>query len=141
MYEHILATVAVLSAIAGNLLLVSNIMRRNREKMSSTVDVHFNAIEKRFERMTESFSANFGVIDTRFNSMAMQINTMMVGDIRELRDRVGRLESGQDEWTKTLRARTHELAECLNKLLLKVDRVERSTSLNPKPARSEGPCE
>lgn len=46
-------------------------------------------------------------------------------DIRDLSGRVKALETGQDEWTKTLRARTHDLAEKLNVLELKVDRLER----------------
>lgn len=44
---------------------------------------------------------------------------------KELSRRVGTLESGQDEWTKALRKRTHELADQLNALALKVDRLER----------------
>jgi methyl-accepting chemotaxis protein len=45
--------------------------------------------------------------------------------IKELSHRLGTLESGQDEWTQSLRKRTHELAEQLHVLVLKVDRLER----------------
>jgi len=47
------------------------------------------------------------------------------GDIRDLAHRVQTLEAGQDEWTKSLRRRTHELANQLNDVVLKVDRLER----------------
>lgn len=45
--------------------------------------------------------------------------------VTELAHRVNTLETGQDEWTKTLRQRTHDLSEQLNILVLKVDRLER----------------
>lgn len=51
--------------------------------------------------------------------------SQMDSAIRELSRRVGALESGQDEWTKSLRARTHELADQLHGVALKVDRLER----------------
>lgn len=45
--------------------------------------------------------------------------------VKELAHRVTTLESGQDEWTKSLRDRTHHLAEQMQVLVLKVDRLER----------------
>lgn len=39
--------------------------------------------------------------------------------------RISTLEAGQDEWTKALRSRTHELANDLHSLVLRVDRLER----------------
>jgi hypothetical protein len=45
--------------------------------------------------------------------------------INDLTHRVATLESGQDEWTKSLRERTHELANDVHTLVLKVDRLER----------------
>lgn len=53
----------------------------------------------------------------------------MVADVeasvKDMGHRVAALESGQDEWTKTLRQRTHDLAAALQALVLKVDRLER----------------
>lgn len=46
-------------------------------------------------------------------------------NIKDLGHRVSTLETGQDEWTKTLRHRTHELGNHVNDLVLKVDRLER----------------
>ena len=51
--------------------------------------------------------------------------SQMESTVKELSHRVGTLESGQDEWTQSLRKRTHELAEQLHVLALKVDRLER----------------
>lgn len=45
--------------------------------------------------------------------------------VKDLSARVTLLETGQDEWTKTLRDRTHELANQVHDLVLKVDRLER----------------
>lgn len=64
-------------------------------------------------------------IDGRFAEMTLTLNTFKVGDLRELKTSVQQLETGQDEWTKTLRGRTHELANKVGVLELKVDRLER----------------
>ncbi len=48
--------------------------------------------------------------------------------IRDLGVRVGTLETGQDEWTKNLRERTHDLSKQVQVLVLKVDRLERPAS-------------
>jgi hypothetical protein len=56
-----------------------------------------------------------------FGKIGLQINTILEGDVRELQTRVSRLESGQDEWTKTLRQRTHDLAGEVNALRLAVE--------------------
>lgn len=45
--------------------------------------------------------------------------------VKDLTHRVTALESGQDDWTKSLRTRTHELANQMNSLALKIDRLER----------------
>lgn len=41
--------------------------------------------------------------------------------------RLSTLENGQDEWTKALRQRTHDLASDVQKLTLDVDRLRRPT--------------
>jgi len=58
--------------------------------------------------------------------------TAMLGKIEtyvnDLTHRVTTLESGQDEWTKSLRQRTHDLASDVQSLVLKVALLERSHS-------------
>lgn len=56
---------------------------------------------------------------------------MLIGKVEkavsDLGHRVGTLESGQDSWTQSLRERTHQLADQVQALVLKVDRLERPT--------------
>lgn len=77
-----------------------------------------------------AFFAFQRAIDNRLANLDVSLATFrgdMKSDIRDLGTRVGKLETGQDEWTQTLRARTHELAEKLQVVQLKVDRLERPT--------------
>ncbi len=53
-------------------------------------------------------------------------------DVRQLSARLGTLEGGQDEWTKALRERSHELSDSVNSLVLKVDRLERPLHAKPQ---------
>lgn len=75
--------------------------------------------------MLRAFNAIERAIERRFNEFELQMNTFKEGDIRDLQGRVSRLEAGADEWTKTLRERTHAHSTLLNKLTLQVDRLER----------------
>jgi TolA-binding protein len=52
----------------------------------------------------------FSAMNKSFEQVGLQINTIMEGHVRDLQSRVTRLESGQDEWTKELRQRTHDLS-------------------------------
>lgn len=72
-----------------------------------------------------AFSSIERSIDGRFNEMKLTLNTFKEGDIRDLGGRLARLETGQDEWTKALRQRTHDHANELNKLMLEIDRLKR----------------
>ena len=63
-------------------------------------------------------------IDNRFADIKLLLNTLTEGDIRELRNRLTKLESGQDEWTRALRQRTHDLADGMQTMVLKIDRLE-----------------
>lgn len=46
--------------------------------------------------------------------------TRLDKDIREASNRLKALETGSDEWSRTLRARSHKLANQVNKLKLKI---------------------
>lgn len=72
-------------------------------------------------------------MDAKFSGIELALNTFKEGDLRELRASVLRLETGQDEWTKALRKRTHDLGDDVNVLKLKVDRLERPERY-PRPA-------
>ena len=53
--------------------------------------------------------------------------------VSDLTHRVTTLESGQDEWTKSLRDRTHQLSNDVHTLVLKVDRLERPKAHGIEP--------
>lgn len=76
-------------------------------------------IENKLDSISKNSTLGFNNVTEEFNKMSLQINTILEGDIRELRGRIVTLESGQDEWTKTLRSRTHELANKVENLSLR----------------------
>lgn len=69
-------------------------------------------------------------IDGRFGEMKLAMNTFKEGDMRDMQGRIARLETGSDEWTKALRERTHEHANEINAMKLKIDRLERPERYN-----------
>jgi uncharacterized membrane protein YfhO len=58
-------------------------------------------------------------------ALLMEMLKSVEASVKDMGTRVTTLETGQDEWTKTLRERTHELGNHVNDLILKVDRLER----------------
>jgi len=84
-------------------------------------DVSMSLLRERSDRLAEHVTLKDTVMEcvSRVESL-----------VKDLVRRVTTLEGGQDEWTKSLRARTHELANQVNELMLKVDRLERP---NHKP--------
>lgn len=78
--------------------------------------------------MIIAFFAFQRAIDSKFASFDLSMEKLrgeMKSEVRDITRRLSSLEAGQDEWTKTLRGRTHELAEHLQVVQLKVDRLER----------------
>src|SRR5678815_425824 len=75
--------------------------------------------------MMRAFGAIERSIDARFSEIKIAMNTFKEGDIRDLGGRLTRLESGADKWTEMLRNRTHEHANEINEMKLKIDRLER----------------
>lgn len=75
--------------------------------------------------LAKIFTSVQNTITAKFAHIELVLNTFREGDLRELKGSVTRLETGQDEWTKALRERTHELASTTTNLLLRVDRLER----------------
>lgn len=74
-------------------------------------------------------------IEARFTEITLQLNTFKQGDLRDLQSRLSRLETGADEWTKSLRLRTHEHTNEINEIKLKIDRLERPSHY---PRKDEG---
>ena len=82
------------------------------------VEAKFSAFDKsvgeRFTAMDKSF-------DVKFAALAIQINTIMMRDVESLRLRADSLENDNRE----LHKRYHALANDLNGVGLKLDRLER----------------
>ena len=81
--------------------------------------------------MLRAFASIERSIDSRFSEIKLAMNTFKEGDIRDLHGRLTRLETGSDEWTRALRTRTHEHANEINELKLKMDRLERPGHYQP----------
>ena len=82
-------------------------------------DAHAENLKESRQQYTE--------MKSNFQQVGLQINTILEGHVRELQSRVTRLESGQDEWTKELRQRTHDIGGEVDRLkfsmeLLKAER-------------------
>lgn len=86
------------------------------------------SVDRKFVAMDKSVDTKFvGLdrsLDTKFSSLALQINTILEGDIREIRGRISALEADQNEWIKALRERVHILSNDMNAILIRVDRLE-----------------
>lgn len=82
-------------------------------------------VETKFSKLDASFEARFVTMDkafdVKFSTLALQINTILVGDLAGLRARVAATETDN----KDLHDRCHALSNDLNGIGLKVDRLER----------------
>jgi hypothetical protein len=83
--------------------------------------VSFYGVQRAIDKKFADLDLKLANVDLLMTAFKGEIKS----DIRDLTGRISALETGQDEWTKTLRARTHDLAEKLNEMVLKVDRLER----------------
>lgn len=83
-------------------------------------ELHLTMANERADRVS-------GVADAKADLMVLIGRAEST--ISDLAHRITTLESGQDEWTKALRVRTHELSNDVHTLVLKVDRLER-----PRPS-------
>ncbi len=104
----VLQLVAVISAYYG--------LKADNARLGARLEL--SMVTERAERISEAL--------TMKESVMLTIATVQ-GAVNDLMHRIGTLESGQDEWTKSLRSRTHDLSEQINTLVLKVDRLERPT--------------
>lgn len=73
-----------------------------------------NSVAARFATMEKSF-------DVKFSALAIQINTIMMRDVESLRAKAESLEADN----RALHKRYHDMANDMNGIGLKVDRLER----------------
>ena len=91
-------------------------LKADNAALSAKLDV--SLVSERAARTLENLN---------LKSLVMEMLKAVEASIKDMGARVTTLETGQDEWTKTLRERTHELSQHVNELVLKVDRLERPT--------------
>lgn len=118
-----LAIVVIVNLVA----LVSAYYGLKADNAATAAHLDLSLTTERADRKMEVINLKSTVIDL--------VNIAELS-IKDLARRVTTLEAGQDEWTKSLRERTHELANQVSDLVLKVDRLERprASAGGPTPA-------
>lgn len=104
----------ILTAI-GIVLSFYTIVNRQNASFREEVNKKFDALNKRVEEADKNSAVGFQKVSGQFDTMAVQVNKILQDDVVELRAKLSKLESGQDDWTKELRERTHELAKVADK--------------------------
>ena len=97
------------------ILAFYTIVNRQNTSFKEELNKRFEALTTRVETADRNSAVGFEKVSGQFQVMTIQINTILEDDIRELRLRLGKLESGQDDWTRELRDRTHTLSNQLEK--------------------------
>lgn len=115
----------LLLVFTATLISVWGVVAKAQKEMKAELRTSIEEMKVAHAKSVDESRAQFTSINESFGKIALQINTILEGDVRELQNRVNRLETGQDEWTKTLRGRSHDHASMLTELQLKVDRLER----------------
>lgn len=110
------------------IVAVWGVVAKSQAALKSEVNAALADLKKAHDEALAEMRKQGQSTNESFSKIGLQINTILEGDVRELREQVRRLETGQDEWTKTLRQRTHDLADEQNKMrlefeLLKVGKV------------------
>lgn len=96
---------------------------------TKSVDESRQAHAKSVDESRQQFTA----INENVAKLSGQITTIMEGYISDLQRRVARLESGQDDWTKELRERTHALGKEIDKHGFELELIKRELPRGPKP--------
>lgn len=82
-------------------------------------------VEEKFAKLDASVEGRFAAMDksfdVKFSTLALQLNTILVGDIAGLRQRLERMEADSTD----LHTRWHGMTNDINGIGLKVDRLER----------------
>lgn len=106
----------IIVGVTNIVALVSAYYGLKADNYALKAALELGLLTERTQRQTEA---------SAFRTEFMATVVTVEQTIKDLGFRIGTLETGQDEWTKTLRARTHELGNHVNELVLKVDRLER----------------
>lgn len=100
-------------------------LKADNASLKSDLEADNAKLESNMKLAFLTVRADMIVADSNVKDSILAVVSRIESGVTDLTHRVGTLESGQDEWTKSLRSRTHELADKVNVLMLKVDRLER----------------
>jgi signal transduction histidine kinase len=103
------------------IIAVRAVVLASQNTMKAELQRSIDEVKASHNKSVDEARAQAVAFRDSFTKLAMQINTLLEGDVRGLQARVGRLEAGQDEWTKALRQRTHDLATEVNALRLALE--------------------
>ena len=117
----------ILFGVAQLVALIGAYYGLKTDNAQIRADLAVAILSERSERKTDQaeFVTEHTVVHADLKTTVMGTLAIVDTTVRDLAHRVSKLKSGQDEWTKSLRTRTHELANEVNALVLKVDRLER----------------
>ncbi len=102
-------------AALGIILSFYTIVNRQNTSFKEELNRKFDTLNSRVEEADKNSAVGFEKVSGQFQLMTLQINKILAGDVIELRERLGKIESGQDEWTKELRERTHQIGNMVEK--------------------------
>lgn len=135
--EALIGFVVMLATVWG---VVSTMMRtlttdlaKSQDTLKEDLQGAINEIKTAHTKSVDESRQQFTSINENVAKLSGQITTIMEGYISDLQRRVARLESGQDDWTKELRERTHALGKEIDKHgfeieLIKRDRASKGTA-------------
>lgn len=130
----VLGMIMMICAVWGVVWTLQRSLKEDLHQALDAVSETVEEVKKSHTKNVDECRLQFGKIDDHFTKIASQIGELMQGDVRELKLRITRLEQGQDEWTKALRARTHDHSNEINTIKLKIDRLERPDRYHREPS-------
>lgn len=116
-------------AFAMLILAVAGIIAKSQGSLKQELHVAIDKLASAHASSLGESRNQFTSINESFTKIAIQINTILEGTVRRLEDRVGRLESGQDDWTKEIRQRTHDLGNVAQRLTWEVEAIKKESKL------------
>ncbi len=106
------------------IVAVWGIVAKSQSAMKTDLQKAIGGLSEAHDQSTDESRRQFAAINKSFEQIGLQINTILEGHVRELQQRVTRLESGQDEWSKELRQRTHDLAGRVDRLGFEIELIK-----------------
>jgi archaellum component FlaC len=119
--ELVFGITTILLAMWGIASKMSSSLRGDVAELKHELTATIAKMQDAHDERVKEANTQYNSTTASFATLHGQINTILQGDVRRLDERVKRLESGQDEWTKTLRDRTHDLANELNAQRLQIE--------------------